>query len=260
MTEQKIKLRLAYQGTRFSGWQKQKHQPNPTVQGTLEHLLSRVFNEPVKVVGASRTDAGVHAMAQIAHFVAPKPMNKYNLYRSLNAMAPADLVIRDVWLAPPDFHSLASSTGKSYRYIIHNSPQKNPFLQNRTTWVGRPLDINKLNQLTEPLLGTHDFKSFQTSGTDLSSTTRTISKALWQRKSPTRVEFSIQGSGFLKQMVRNIVGTQLDLLNMGETPEMMKEILEARDRKKALTTALPDGLYLMKVHYPRELDIKCRKL
>jgi tRNA pseudouridine38-40 synthase len=256
----KVKLLISYDGGAFAGWQRQRHAPKPTGQGTVEALLSKIFNEEVKVVGASRTDAGVHALGQVAHFRAPKPIAKYNLMRSLNAMAPEDLVFKGVWEAPEDFHALASSHGKTYRYLIHNHPIRSALRHRHTAWVPQKLDIDFLNQASACLLGTHDFKSFQTAGSDVKTTTREIKSLNWQAHAKGLVEFSITGSGFLKQMVRNIVGTLLDLHQDKETPEMMKEILNARDRGEALGTAAPQGLYLVRVHYPEDLDIRCRKL
>jgi len=259
----KIKLLLSYDGSAFAGWQRQNHAPKPTGQGTLEALLSRLFDVQVKVMGASRTDAGVHALGQVAHFRAPKPLTKYKLLKSLNAMAPDALVCRAAWEAPEDFHALASAHSKTYRYLIHNSPTRSPLRHNHTAWVNRPLDLEFLNRTTAHLVGTHDFKSFQSSGSEVTTTTREILKASWRRPAQggqNLVEFSITGTGFLKQMVRNIVGTCLDLHQDGEAPEMIKEILNARDRRQALSTAPPQGLYLIKVHYPRDLDIRCRKL
>ncbi|MGE0764738.1 MAG: tRNA pseudouridine(38-40) synthase TruA [Bdellovibrionales bacterium] len=256
----KLKLLLTYDGTGFSGWQKQKQSQKPTVQGTLEQLISRLFDQPVRVIGASRTDAGVHALGQVAHFQAPVGLEKYNILRSLNAMAPETLAVKAAWQASEDFHALASSTGKTYRYLIHNSPLQSPLRRERTLWVNRPLDLDYLNRATAQILGQHDFKSFQSAGSEVLTTVREVFKAQWTRKSSKTIQFEIQGSGFLKQMVRNIVGTALDLHFSGEPPEMMKEILKAQDRRKALGTAAAQGLYLVRVHYPRDLDIRCRKL
>ncbi len=253
-------MMLTYDGLGFSGWQKQTQSAKPTVQGTLEDSISRLFNQPVRVVGASRTDAGVHALGQIAHFKAPVSLERYNLLKSLRAMCPPELSVRAIWQAPDDFHALASSNGKTYRYLIHNSPWRHPLRRLHTAWINRPLNIEELNQATGFLLGEHDFKSFQTAGSEVSHTVRTIHHARWRRKNPKTLEFEIEGTGFLKQMVRNIVGTALDLQWAGHPPEMMKEILNARDRRKALSTAEPQGLYLVRVHYPRDLDIRCRKL
>lgn len=256
----KVKLLITYDGTEFAGWQKQKQSPKPTVQGTLEQMISKLFAESVRVIGASRTDAGVHALGQVAHFVAPKQLNNYNLMKSLNAMAPAALAVRNVWLAPDDFHAIASSNGKTYRYLIRNSPLRAPLQRERSLWEPRPLDLDRLNTLTKVLIGTHDFKSFQSAGSVVPSTIRTIYKAEWQRRNPSLVEFSITGSGFLKQMVRNIVGTLLSAHHNAEPAEIIQEILNAQDRRQARGTAAPQGLYLVKVHYPKELDIRCRNL
>lgn len=256
----KVKLLLTYDGNGFSGWQKQPNSPKPTVQGTLEMILTRLFDQPVKVVGASRTDAGVHALGQVAHFKAPRPLAKYKVLRSINGMAPDTLAVRSAWEAPDDFHALACSTGKTYRYVIHNSQLRSPLKRFRSTWINRPLDLDYLNRTTSALLGEHDFKSFQTTGSEVKTTVREVFSAHWTRKSSQTVEFAISGSGFLKQMVRNIVGTALDMQFLGHPPEMMKEILESTDRRKALTTAPPEGLHLVRVHYPEDLDIRCRKL
>ncbi len=256
----KVKLLMSFDGSAFAGWQRQTVSNKPTIQGTVEQILSRVFDMPVKVIGASRTDAGVHALGHVAHFKAPKPLANYKLMRSLNAMAPDTLVFKSLWEAPDDFHAMASSTGKTYRYWIHNHPIRSPLRHNHTAWVSNELDLGYLNNATRFLVGEHDFKSFQSAGSDVRTTVRQVYSNSWRRNRQGLVEFSIQGSGFLKQMVRNIVGTALDLHRMGEPPEMMRKILDAQDRRKALTTAPPQGLYLMKVHYPEVLDLKCRKL
>jgi len=259
---QKIKLVVAYDGIEFAGWQRQKHSAKPTAQGTLESSLSRLLDRPVRVIGASRTDAGVHALAQVAHFEVPsgKDLSNYQLVRGLNGILPEAMVVRGAYLAPENFHALASAEGKTYRYLIHNSSIRNPLRRHRTAWVDRPLDLNVLNRLTLPLLGELDFKSFQTSGTEVLHTVRRIDGAVWRPAGPALVEFSITGNGFLKQMVRNIVGTLLDLHFSGKPPEMMKEILDAKDRRRAGRSAPPQGLYLTKVHYPGDLDNQCRKL
>jgi tRNA pseudouridine38-40 synthase len=256
----KVRLLLSYDGTEFSGWQRQGESRKPTVQGTLEQLLSQLFDEPVKVIGASRTDAGVHALGQVAHFLAPKALSGFNVQHSLNRMANSALVVRGSWEAPPKFHAIASSTGKIYRFLIHNHHLKSPMRRNRTAWIREKLDLEFLNKGSEFLIGEHDFKSFQTSGSDATTTVRQIHKAHWREVGPHLVEFSIAGNGFLRQMIRNIVGTLIDLHNDREAPEMMKKIIEAKDRRQALGTAEPEGLYLVRVLYPRDLDIGCRKL
>lgn len=256
---QKVKLLLAYDGSEFGGWQKQKT-GKQTVQGCLEIALSRLFNEPIKTIGASRTDTGVHALAQIAHFSSPKSVERYNLINALNSLTPSSMVIHRAWLAPDDFHALASSTGKIYKYLILNRSTGSALRRHHFTWIRPKLDLEFLNKCSQHLIGEQDFKSFQTAGTDLKHTVRHIWKAQWSQKNPHLIEFTIHGSGFLKQMVRNIVGTQLDLLAQGRKPTEIVEIIAAKDRSAALGTAPPEGLYLYKVEYPPELDKRCRKL
>lgn len=255
----KVKLQLAYDGSEFGGWQRQKT-AMPTVQGVLEKAVSRLFNTNVKVVGAGRTDAGVHALGQVAHFVAPQPIERYNLVHAINSLTPASLSVHQAWEVPDEFHALASCTGKVYRYLILNTPTPSALRRHHFTWMRHPLDLENLNQMSQFLVGEQDFKSFQSAGTPVKSTVRKVWKAHWRRRSPQLVEFSIHGNGFLKQMVRNIVGTLLELQWNKEPPETIREILNARDRSQAGTTAPPQGLYLYHVQYPSSLDNKCRKL
>lgn len=259
MSQYKVKLLLSYDGSDFAGWQRQKD-GSITVQETIEKVLSKMFNEPIKISGSSRTDAGVHALGQVAHFLAPKDPAKYKLRRGMNALLPDTIVVRDAWLAPDDFHSMASAERKTYKYHILNHPIRSPFKRHFSTWIDRPLDIDHLNQSCRHLVGEHDFKSFQTTGTELKSTIRTVFSAEWVPLKNNILEFRITGSGFLKQMVRNIVGTAMDLNFQRRDPQEMVEILAALDRCKALGTAAPEGLYLVKIVYPDTLDKRCRKL
>jgi tRNA pseudouridine38-40 synthase len=254
----KIRLALAYDGGAFGGWQKQKD-GLPTVQGELEGQLSRFFNQPIKVVGAGRTDAGVHALEQSAHFVAPKAFREDRLVVALNKMTPASLSVLGAWEVPLSFHALGAAMGKIYRYHIWNHPVPHPFLGAYSTWMPRPLDLKKLQACAKFFVGKHDFSSFQTAGSEVLTTVREVHSAAWEKKGH-RLSFTIQGEGFLKQMVRNIVGLQLDLLRQNRSPEEIASILEARDRRAAGSTASPEGLFLVKVLYPRELDNQCRKL
>lgn len=257
---QKLKLLLSYDGTDFGGWQRQKG-GRPTIQGTLEQALSRLFDEPIKICGAGRTDAGVHAIGQVAHCWVSKDPTKYtSLLRALNGLTPSSIAIRGAWLAPQDFHAIASARFKVYKYLIHNASIPTALRARYTWWVQTPLDIKKLNAYSKILVKKQDFKSFQTAGTNPPNTVREVFKAEWKRLSPHLVEFTIVGDGFLKQMVRNIVGTQMYLFQNDRPVSDMAEILAAKDRQKAKATAPPQGLYLCSVHYPHSLDNKCRKI
>lgn len=260
---QRIKLLVSYDGTDFCGWQKQKehlHGPEkPSLQETLELALQDILKHPVDVCASGRTDAGVHALAQIAHFDTDKTLPK-DLAWALRGKLPPSMVIRQAWTAPSDFHATTSATHKTYRYWIWNSFRPTALMSRYTAWVRNPLDLDYLNEQAQILVKNQDFKSFQTVGTPVKTTVREVYKAHWRRKSPHLVEFQITGSGFLKQMVRNIVGTQLDLYTKGQTIEKMEEILAAKDRRRAGTTAPPQGLFLAKVYYPSELDKQCAKI
>lgn len=255
-----IKLLLSYDGSEFQGWQKQPG-GKPTVQATLEAVLSQIYNEPVRTSASGRTDAGTHAVAQVAHFVAPKVLStESKLVRSLNALLPDGVVVKGAWEAPADFHSRKSAVRKTYIYRIWNHPIRSALWRQRALWVPHSLDLEFLNQLARHTLGRKDFKSFQTQGTPVKTTIRRIDGCDWRVRAPGLVEFRISGNGFLKQMVRNLVGTQLHLeRNKMELSDYLN-IFEARDRQAAKTTAPAHGLYLYRVEYPSELDNKCRKL
>jgi tRNA pseudouridine38-40 synthase len=260
---QKIKLLVTYDGTDYCGWQKQKdhkHGPDkPSLQETLEIALSKLLNEKIDVCASGRTDAGVHALAQVADFATSRPLPK-DLCWALRSLLPTSIVVRKAWLAPKEFHSTLSATHKTYRYWVWNAPRPTALLARYSHWVRQPLDLDYLNEQAKFLLKNQDFKSFQSVGTPVLTTVREVYEAHWRRKRNNVVEFQITGSGFLKQMVRNIVGTQLDLYMKGQPIEKMDEILKALDRRKAGTTAPPQGLFLSRVYYPRELDIKCRQI
>lgn len=255
----KIRLLLSYDGTPFQGWQKQ---PGfTTVQGTVEEVLSQLYSEPVKVVGSGRTDSGTHAVGQVAHFEAPKKLgSEGKLVRSLNALLPPTIAVKGAWLAPEDFHALASARRKTYIYRIWNHPIRSALWFQRALWVPHELNLKFLNQLAAQVTGTRDFKSFQTQGTPVKTTIRRMDRCLWSRTSAHQLQFEIRGSGFLKQMVRNLVGTMLHLeRNKGSIGDF-RAIFEAQDRQAAKATAAAHGLYLYKVEYPRALDNKCLKL
>ncbi|MCB0355427.1 MAG: tRNA pseudouridine(38-40) synthase TruA [Bdellovibrionales bacterium] len=255
----KIKLLLAYDGSPFSGWQKQKSGKS-TVQGHLEEALARSLQPNISTMGSGRTDAGVHAFGQVVHFTVSQLPQKIDLVRALNSLTPREIVVKAAWQAPDEFHAVASAVRKNYRYLILNDQLPSAFRYKYTTWVPHTLDLNQLNQLVAPLKGEHDFKSFQTSGTEVRSTIRTIEALNWRQLPGNIIEFSITGSGFLKQMVRNIVGTTLDLYRQGLTAKQMTAILAAQSRSEALGTAPAQGLYLYRVEYPTALDKKCRKI
>lgn len=259
----RIKLLLSYDGTDYCGWQKQKEHKHasekPNLQETVEKALGKIFNEPIKLSASGRTDAGVHALAQIAHFDTKRQLPK-DLCWALKAKLPLDIVAKKAWVAPDEFHSTLSAEKKTYRYWVWNNQRPTALLNRYSYWVRKPLDLDFLNNCSKYMIGQKDFKSFQSVGTELKHTVRTIYRAEWTVRKNGMVQFEISGNGFLKQMVRNVVGTQIDLLLQGKTPEKMLEIIAVEDRKKAGSAAPPQGLFLYKVYYPNQLDNRCRQI
>ena len=173
---------------------------------------------------------------------------------------PRSIVVKNAWIASKDFHATLSADKKTYRYLIYNAKRQSPLLNQYTGWVRRPLDLEHLNASSKFLLGFQDFKSFQSVGTEVTTTEREIFSASWSWKKPNIAEFSVTGSGFLKQMVRNIVGTQLQMEQKQLPATEMKRIISLKDRKFAGPAVEPQGLYLLRVYYPQDLDNKCREL
>jgi tRNA pseudouridine38-40 synthase len=259
----KIKMLVSYDGTNYCGWQKQKehkHGPTkPSLQETMEKALSQLFNEPIGVNASGRTDAGVHAVGQVCDFETSRPLPR-DFCWAVKSLLPETFVVKAAWEAPKEFHSTLSAVKKTYKYWVWNRPRPTALLAQRTHWVRKPLNLDRLNQMAKLLEGEKDFKSFQSVGTPVAHTVRTIYSARWHERAPGLIEFEVTGSGFLKQMVRNLVGTQLDLETKEQPIEKIEEILAQKDRRKAGRTAPAQGLYLWKVYYPKALDIKCRRI
>lgn len=252
----RIAFNVSYDGTNYYGWQRQKQSKHISIASCLESALEKLLHEKVSVYSSGRTDAGVHARDQWCHFSTDREKKFFigkDLSWALKAFLPSDIVIKNAYFAPPDFHSLHSAVRKTYRYWVWNNNRKNPLFMRYSAWERRPLDLNYLNQCCEYLIGEHDFKSFQSVGTELQSTQRTIFEMKWQRKSKSHLEFTVTGDGFLKQMVRNIVGTQIFLFREGRGADEMLAILKSLDRQKAHAPAEPQGLFLDRVYYPKDL-------
>lgn len=259
----RVRFEVSYDGTDFCGWQRQNHGPLKSVQHTIEDALQTVFKEKITLFASGRTDAGVHAISQVCHFDvnrSEESMQRWNLSEALRTHLPSTILIKRTWLAPQDFHATLSATHKTYRYLIYNKPRRSVFLHRYAEWIRRPLNLQHLQESSQYLLGQHDFKSFQSVGTVVPHTVRKIHRADWIQKNPQLLQLTITGSGFLKQMVRNIVGTQLMLERTQENPKKISEIIELKNRRQAGPPAAPQGLYLWKVYYPKELDNRCREL
>ncbi len=259
----RIRFEVGYDGTDFCGWQRQNHGGRPSVQQTLETALSKIFAQKISLSASGRTDAGVHALRQICHFDVMAPKERFEAWNMPYALArylPESIVVRKVWLAPADFHSTLSATHKTYRYLIWNRPRPSAILHRYTHWVRHPLAVERLQELAQSFLGSHDFKTFQSAGTPIRHTVRKIFRSEWRERKPGLLEYRITGSGFLKQMVRNIVGAQLSLHKSGGGPQEIAALFDAMDRKRAPAPAPAQGLFLVRVYYPRNLDNQCREL
>lgn len=256
----RMRIHISYDGTGFLGWQKQTKQDGLTIQGELEKAISKLTNCTIATTGSGRTDAGVHADDQVVHFDFPNDPSKFDWVRGLNRFLPERIRVQKAYTAPDSFHAVKDSVLKTYIYSIQDGPTQNPISSRYSHWVTSPVDLDYLNSITKCLIGEHDFKSFQTTGTPLATTVREIFTFEWIRTSPTTFEAHISGSGFLKQMVRNMVGCLLhQYWQQSLSEEKIKTILAAQDRSRAFGTAPAHGLRLHIVKYPTELDKNCSK-
>lgn len=246
-----LKLTIAYDGTDYVGWQRQAE--GVSIQGVLEDALAPFDGAPVTVHGAGRTDAGVHALGQVASVQLTATIEPGTLARALNAVLPAAIRVVAVEEAEPEFHARFSATGKTYEYRIVNAPLVSPF-DHRYAWhVPQRLDMAAIAEATDRLRGRHDFAAFQSAGTDVPSSVRTITAIEWIPGAGPEMPLvlRVSGDGFLRHMVRNITGTLVEF-GRGRWPaSAMAGILASRERSSAGTTAPPHGLFLVAVMYHR---------
>jgi len=244
---QKFRLIIEYDGGAYCGWQRQKD--DPSIQGTIEAALARMTRQAVTLHGAGRTDAGVHALGQAAHFVCPTGLDATALLKGLNSLLPADIVIRACNPVAPDFHARFSARAKTYRYRILNQPRRAAVGRQYAWHIFRPLDLDAMQSVRQAVIGRHDFKAFENTGSPRRYTVREVTQADWQRQDDGHLTFDITADGFLKFMVRNIVGT-LVAVGLGRLrPEEVAAIRDSGDRRRAGATAPPHGLFLLQVHY-----------
>lgn len=245
----RIKLTIAYDGTNYHGFQCQVN--GVAVQDVVNRALSDLFRTPIKTIGASRTDAGVHAEGNVAAFDVETRIAPGKIAFALNARLPEDIRIVESRQVPDDWHPRYQDTVKTYSYHILNRTHPDPLMRHMEMHVYYPLDEKKMNQAAKYLIGEHDFKSFCAAGNSTKTTVRTIYDASVIRTGD-RITFTIRGSGFLYNMVRIIAGTLMEIGQGFYPPEEMKNILEARDRSKAGPTAIAKGLVLERIEYPQD--------
>jgi len=246
-TMRTIKLKIAFDGTSYHGWQTQRG--DRTVQQTVAEAAARILNGPVTLHGSGRTDAGVHALGQVAHFVTASAMGPERLRLALNSLLPADIVVQSAEDAPADFHARYSARGRVYWYLIWNDPVPSPFYGRYAWHIWRLLDVPAMRAAAQHLLGEHDFSSFQGSDNQDTRPVREVFGARFRKVKGRLVLFEIHANAFLKHMVRNIMGTLVQV-GLGRTsPERVRQILLCRDRTQAGPTAPPQGLFLKEVRY-----------
>ncbi|MEO5896274.1 MAG: tRNA pseudouridine(38-40) synthase TruA [Vicinamibacterales bacterium] len=244
-----LKLTIQYDGTEYVGWQRQAN--GVSVQGLLEQALRPIAGAHVDVFGAGRTDAGVHALGQVASCRLTLAIPPQRLVRALNAVLPRDIRVVDAEDVPGDFHARFSATGKVYEYRIINDQAVSPFLRRFVWHVIPALDLDAMREASALLLGRHDFAAFQAVRATVRSTERTIRRLDWiegtGNDEPWRMQ--IEGDGFLRHMVRTITGTLVQIGLRRWPVEYVTQILASRSRISAGTTAPPAGLFLMRVLY-----------
>ena len=241
------KLTVQYDGTRYRGWQVQGN-TDQTIQGKLEAVISRLTGEPVEIHGSGRTDAGVHALGQVANVKLSRPAEPDQLLRQINRYLPEDIAVVELSPAPPRFHARLNAVSKSYRYRIWNSAIPNVLERHYLTPFPEPLDVDAIRQAASYLVGTHDFRSFCGLKRFKKSTVRTIFSIEVTQSGP---ELTLQfcGNGFLMRMVRILTGTLLEVGTGQRTPEQIPAILAAQDRTAAGPAMPPQGLTLLEVSY-----------
>lgn len=249
----RIAAGIEYDGSRFCGWQLQK-QAVRTVQGAVETALTKVAASTIRVQCAGRTDTGVHATGQVVHFDTDAQRDERAWIFGANANLPKDVVL--LWAKPvsDDFHARFSATRRAYRYVIFTREVRPTFLAHRVTWHYRELDIERMQQAGNQLLGEHDFSSYRAVACQAKSPVRTLHRLEVSRQGPY-IFIDVEANGFLHHMVRNIAGV-LMAIGEGERPiDWSREVLEAQDRTLGGVTAHPHGLYLTSVGYPERFAI-----
>ncbi len=240
-----LKITIQYNGLNYCGWQKQPDSLG--IQGNIERAIYEITRENTSITGSGRTDAGVHALGQVANFKTNSNISAKSMPKALNSQLPKDISIISCEEVPEDFHSRYSAKKKTYRYMVYNSEYRSPICKDISYQVKYDLDYEKMVTESKSLIGTYDFKGFMSSGSSVKDTVRTIYDIKIE-KQDNMIIFEIEGNGFLYNMVRIIVGTLVDI-GRGRIKDSMVEIINSRDRSRSGHTAPPQGLFLKKVDY-----------
>ena len=242
-----VKLVLSYDGTRYVGWQVQ---PNgPSIQAAVEQALATLHKEPVRITGAGRTDAGVHAFGQVASFAVERPLPLSAYVKGMNALLPEDIAVRSAEVRATPFDARRDARGKRYRYRIENLPTRAPLTRLQAWQLFRPLDVAAMHAAAQALLGRHDFSAFRASDCEAAHAVRELRRLAVEPGPDGRIDVVAEATAFLKHMVRNLVGTLVEVGLGDRSPGSMAELLAARDRTRAGRTAPAHGLLLEEVFY-----------
>jgi tRNA pseudouridine38-40 synthase len=247
ISDKNIMLILEYEGTQYHGWQRQKEAL--TIQAVVEDTIRMMVHEPVALIASGRTDAGVHAKHQVCHFLTQTQIRPESIRDGLNALLPDDMYIKKVQYAPLDFHSRYRVKTKTYEYRILARKEPDLFTRNFVWHIRTPLDIDAMRQCMSLLVGKHDFSSFRSTGSGNRDPVREMTRAAVHTSKHDVISFMFEANGFLRHMVRNIVGTVVDVgrgrMGVGD----FKEVFYSRDRTRAGRKAPAQGLFLMMVTY-----------
>lgn len=245
----RVALGIEYNGQNFYGWQAQENLE--TIQGNLEKALSHIANEPITLFCAGRTDAGVHATGQVAHFDTQAVRELRAWTFGTNALLPPDIAVCWAQVVPDDFHARYTALSRSYRYIIYNYPARPAILTGRVTWHYGELDVSAMQEAGKYFLGEQDFSAFRSAQCEAKTPMRNV-HALNVRRSNDYIIIEVTANAFLHHMVRNIVGVLLQIGSGVQKPEWVQTVLASKDRRQAAATADAAGLYLVKVQYPEK--------
>lgn len=242
-----FKMVVEYDGSAYRGWQRQKN--GLSIQQVLEEAIKKITAQKVSVIGSGRTDAGVHALNQVASFRCATKLPVNSIYRGVNSVLPEDIVVKEMEEVPFEFHAQRDVKSKIYVYKICNQKLRPALGRNYSWFVRFDLDLPKMRQAAKYLLGTHDFSCFCATGTDVKDRVRTIMNIEIKKVAEGNIEIIVEAKGFLKYMVRNIIGTLVEVGRGKRQTEEMKKIIASRDRKIAGATAPAHGLFLKEVKY-----------
>jgi len=242
-----IRLVIEYDGTNYQGWQVQLK--GQTIQGVIEEKLALLTGDKINLIGSGRTDAGAHAFGQVANFKTQTEMDICSIQRALNSLLPSDIAIRKAEEVEESFHARIQSESKVYEYRILNRDLRSVFHRGYAWHIPQKLDLEEMKKAAQSLAGEHDFSSFRSVGSPTRTSVRRVISIGWRRSRDGLICFEIEANGFLKQMVRAMVGTLVEVGKGKIGSEEFRGILESRDRKKAGPTAPAHGLFLREVKY-----------